>query len=108
MEIGDKKGEAAVYRNLATLFKKLDDKFDKTQEYHEKALAIRKSRSSGLWNLNIGTVFKDYLVNLEWLKNISGKHPRLEWKLVTKEGEVTDNGNLKTVFQLLGKIDKAP
>ena len=26
---------------LATLFKKLDDKFDKTQEYHEKALAIR-------------------------------------------------------------------
>ena len=41
MEIGDRRGEAAVYRNLVTLFKKLDDKFDKTQEYHEKALAIR-------------------------------------------------------------------
>ena len=40
MEIGDRAGEAVDYGNLGIVFQSLGN-FDKAQEYHEKALAIR-------------------------------------------------------------------
>ena len=60
-EIGDRKGEAADYRNLGTLFHLLCE-YEKAKEYTEKALAIRKEISDRKGEAadygNLGTLFQ--------------------------------------------------
>ena len=59
-EIGNRKGEAADYRNLGTLFHLLCE-YEKAKEYAEKALAIRKEigdrKGEATDYGNLGTLF---------------------------------------------------
>ena len=70
-EIGDRKGEAADYGNLGTLFHSLGE-YEKAKEYTEKALAIRKQigdrKGEAADYGNLGTLFY-LLANTKRLKN---------------------------------------
>ncbi|XP_066029053.1 tetratricopeptide repeat protein 28-like [Pocillopora verrucosa] len=108
-EIGDRKGEAFCYGNLATVFKSLGQ-YDKAKEYLQKALVItteigdRKGEASCYGNL--GSVFKS-LGQYEKAKEYYQKALVIRTEIGDRQGEATDYGNLGTVFNSLGQYDKA-
>ena len=108
-QTGDKKGEAAGYGNLGTLFTSLGG-YVKAQEYLEKALAIRieigdkEGEAAGYRNL--GTLFTslgEYLKAKEYLE----KALAITIEIGDKEGEAAGYRNLGTLFTSLGDYVKA-
>ena len=108
-EIGDKKGEAADYGNLGTVFQSLGE-YVKAEEYLQKALVIskeigdKKGEASSYGKL--GTVFQSlgaYVKAEEYLQ----KALVVRKEIGDKQGEAVDYGNLGTVFQSLGEYVKA-
>ena len=109
LEIGDRKGEAADYGNLGTVFKSIGN-YAQAQEYHEKALAIRleigdrKGEAADYGNL--GTVFQS-LGYYNKAQEYYQKALSIRLEIGDKKGEARDYGNIGTLFSLLGEYDKA-
>ena len=109
LEIGDRKGEAADYGNLGTVFQSLGN-YNKAQEYYQKALSIRleigdkkgEARDYG----NIGTLFSLLGEYDEAQKNLE-KALRIQKKLCDRSGEARCYGNLGASFLSLRKYPTA-
>ena len=105
LEIGDRKGEAADYGNLGTVFQSLGY-YNKAQEYYQKALSIRleigdkkgEARDYG----NIGTLFS-LLGEYDKAQKDLEKALRIQKKLCDRSGEARCYGNLGALFLSLRK-----
>ena len=108
-EIGDRKGEAADYRNLGHVFWSLGQ-YDKAQEHLEKALFIiteigdRKGEASCYGNL--GSVFKS-LGQYDKAKEYLQKALVISTEIGNRKGEASCYTVLGDVFWSIGKYDKA-
>ena len=109
LEIGDRKGEAADYGNLGTVFQSLGY-YNKAQEYYQKALSIRleigdkkgEARDYG----NIGTLFS-LLGEYDKAQKDLEKALRIQKKLCDRSGEARCYGNLGALFLSLRKYPMA-
>ena len=108
-EIGDKKGEAACYGNLGTVYESLG-KYEKSEEYQRKALAITKEigdkRDEAACYGNLGIMYHslaEYAIASEFLNNALV----INREIGEKEGEARCYGNLGSLFRSLGKHPEA-
>ena len=109
IENGDRRGEAADYGTLGTLFRTVGE-YHKAKEYHEKALAIRKEigdkRGEGSSNQSLGTVFRllrMYGKAKDYIKRALG----IAKEIGDREREGSCYGALGPVFHSLREYDKA-
>ena len=109
IEIGDRDGEAVMYRILGTLFKSLS-KYEKAREYLEKALAIKieigHRDGEAACYANLGSVFQ-LLGKYDKAQEYLEKALAIQIEIGDRHGEATSYGILGKVFQSLGKYDKA-
>ena len=108
-EIGDKRGEAADYENLGTVFDSVGQ-YTKAEEYLRKALVISKEIGDKQGEAsaygNLGTVFQSvgqYIKAEEYLQ----KALVIKKEIGDKEGEASAYGKLGTVFKSVGQYTKA-
>jgi len=108
-EIGDKKGEAADYGNLGTVFRSLGE-YGKSKEYLGKALAINKEigdrNGEASSYVNLGTVL-DSLGEYGKAQEYHKKGLAITKEIGNREGEASCHGNLGAVFHSLGEYEKA-
>ena len=108
-EIGDRKGEAAAFGNLAVMFSSLGEYY-KAKEYLWKALAITieirdRAREASCYG-NLGKVFLslgEYGKAKEYLEEALA----IRIEIGDKKGEAADYGNLGNIFLSRGEYDKA-
>ena len=107
-EIGDRKGEAADYGKLGTVFGSLGE-YGKAKEYYEKALAIRKEigdiKGEAADCGNLGAVFHS-LGDCGKAKEYHEKALAIRKEIGDRKGEGVSCGNLGIVFQSLGEYDE--
>ena len=109
IETGDRRGEAASYGNLGTVFSSLGE-YDKAKENLEKALAInteirnRAGRAASYGNL--GTVFGSIGEYVK-AKEYHEKALAINTEIGNRAEGAADYGNLGTVCSSLGEYDKA-
>ena len=108
-QIGYRKGEAVVYRNLGTLFQSLRN-YNKAQDYYKKALEITleidDKGGEALAYGDLGTVFQS-LGNYNQAQGYHEKALAIRLEIGDRKGEAAQYGNLGTVFQSLGNYTKA-
>ena len=106
-EIGDKKGEAADYGNLGTVYMSLGQ-CDKAKEYLQKALVVRteigdrKGEASCYGNL--GTVF-ELLRQHDKAKEYLQKALNITTEIGDKQGEAADLANLGVTYRSAGDFE---
>ena len=108
-EIGDRKGEAAAYGNLGSVFQSVGQ-YTKAEKYLQKALSINeeigdKSGEATCYG-NLGTLLHSvcqYTKAEEYLQ----KALRIRREIGDRKGEASDYGNLGSVFQSVGQYSKA-
>ena len=108
-EIGDKKGEAACYGNLGTVYQSLGE-YGKAKIYQENALVITKEigdkKGAAACYGNLGIVYQS-LGEYGKAKTHQENALVIRKEIGDKQGEAACYGNLGTLYQSLGEYEKA-
>ena len=108
-EFGDKRGKAACYGRLGSVFHSLGE-YVKAEEYHRKALQIRREigdkRGEAVDYGNLGNVFYSLSEHIK-VEEYYHQGLQIRKEIGDKRGEATEYGNLGLVFQSLGQYVKA-